>query len=64
MAYSQCMGMGPGQVQGTGPGAIGPNILHRNIHTGLTLGKQPGSIVSCCAGPVPCTYPLLVLSAV
>ena len=65
MAYSHCtgtragqvQGTRPGQVQGEGPGAMGPNMLYRNVPTGLIQGKEPESIVSCCAGPVPCTCP-------
>ena len=57
MANSQCTGTELGQVQGTGPGAMDPNLLYWNVHAGLRQGKEPGSIVSCCAGPVPCTYP-------
>ena len=34
MAYSHCTGTGTGQVQGTGPGAMVTNMLHRNVHTG------------------------------
>ena len=48
---------GMGQVQGTGPGAMGTNKLYRNIHTGPRQGKEPGSIVFYCAAPVPCTCP-------
>ena len=59
MAYSHCMGTGPEQVQGTEPGAMGPNISCRNVHTGLRQGKEKGSVVSYCAGPVPCTCSLV-----
>ena len=34
-AYSHCTGTGPGQVWGTGLGAMGPNILFRNVQIGL-----------------------------
>ena len=51
MTYSHCTGTG--QVQETGPTAKGPNILYRNVHTGPRQGKEPGSIVSYCADPVP-----------
>ena len=34
---------------------MGPNISYRNVHTGLRQGKEPVSIVSYCAGPIPCT---------
>ena len=61
MAYSHCMGTGSGQVQGMGPGAMGSNMLCRNVYTGLRLGKEPRSIVSYCAGPVPCACPGSVL---
>ena len=57
LAYLLCTGTGPGQVQGTGPGAMVPNILYRNVHTDPRQGKEPGPIVSYCAGPVPCTCP-------
>ena len=33
-------GQGPGQVQGTGPGAMSTNILHRNVHTGPGQGQE------------------------
>ena len=36
------------------------NLLHRNVRTGRTQGKEPGSIVFRCAGPVPSTCPSLV----
>ena len=36
---------GPGQVQATGLGAVGPNILCGNVHTDPRQGKEPGSIV-------------------
>ena len=49
--------MEPGQVQGMGLGAMGTNMLCRNVHTGLRQGKESGSIVSYCADPVPCTCP-------
>ena len=58
MAYSRIfscfVGTGLEQVQGTGLGAMGPTILYRKVHTGPRQGKEPGSIVSCCGGPVPC----------
>ena len=57
MAYSHCNWTGPGQIQGMWLGAMGPNIWYRNVHTGLKQGKEPGSIVSCCTGPVSCTCP-------
>ena len=47
------MGTGPRQVQGMGPGAMGTDVLYRNVHTGPRQGKVPGSTVSQCAGPVP-----------
>ena len=55
MAYSHCTGTAPGRVQGIGLGAMGTNKFYRNVHTGWTQGKEAGSIVSYCAGPVPCT---------
>ena len=57
MAYSHCTGIGPGQVLGTELGLMGPDILYRNIHTGLRQGKEPVPIVSYCAGPIPSTCP-------
>ena len=41
MAYSHCTGTVLGQVQGTEPGGMGPNVLYRNVHTGLRLGEVP-----------------------
>ena len=37
MDYSHCTKTGPGQVQGMGPGTMGPNIylLYRNVHAVL-----------------------------
>ena len=49
MAYSHCMG--------TGSREMGPNMLHRNPHTGLRQGQEPGPIVSYCAGSVTCPVP-------
>ena len=57
MAYSHCMGTGLGQVKGRGSGTIGLNILRRTGHTDPRQGKESGSIVSCCAGPIPCIFP-------
>ena len=57
MAYSHYTGTTLGQVHGAGPGVMGPNILYRNVHTGLRQGKELGSIVSYYAGPVPSTCP-------
>ena len=57
---------GNGTRTGTGkrPGAMGPNILYRNIHTGLRQGKEPESIVSIVLlkfpVPVPVTFPCSV----
>ena len=51
------MRTGLGQVQRTRPGAVDSGILNSNVHTGLRQGKEPGSIVSYCDGPVPCTCP-------
>ena len=36
---------------------MGPNILHRNVHTGPRRGKEPGPIVFYCAGPVARSCP-------
>ena len=55
MAYSHCARTG--QVQGTGSGVMGSNILYRIVHTGLRQGKELEPIVSYCAGPVPCSCP-------
>ena len=49
--------MGPGQVQGTGPGAMGTYMLYRNVHTGLGQGWEPGPAASYCVGPVYYTCP-------
>ena len=57
MAYSHCRETGSGQVQGRGPRAMDTNMLYRNVHTGPIQGKEPGSIVFCCASTVPCTCP-------
>ena len=40
-------GNGTGTGTGNGPG---------NVHIDLRQGQEPGSIVSYCAGPVPCAY--------
>ena len=64
MAYSHCTGMGAEQLEGTGPGAIGPNILHRNVHTCPTHREKPLPIVCYCASPIPSTCPGHVLRAV
>ena len=40
MAYSHCTR--PGQMQGMEPGAMGTNMLCRNVHTALT-GKGTGN---------------------
>ena len=52
MAYSHYMGLG--QVRELGPGLMGSNILYRNV---LRQEKEPGPIVSYCAGLIPCTCP-------
>ena len=57
MVYWHCTGTRLGQVQGTGLGLVGPNILLRNVLTGPRQGKEPGPIVSRCACPVLCTCP-------
>ena len=46
-----------GQVQGMGAEPMDPIILYSNVHTGQRQGKEPGPIVTCCAGPVPGTCP-------
>ena len=58
MAYSHCMG--PGQVQGVGPGLMGPNVLCRNVHTGPGQGQEPDSLSLF----VPILIPVPVLVAV
>ena len=55
MAYSHWTGMGPRQVQGMGPAAMGIKI-YRNVHTGPKQEKEPGPIAFHCAGPVPGIY--------
>ena len=62
MDYSHCTETGSGQVQGMGPGAMDTDMLYRNVQTGPRQGKEPGSIVSCCASTVPCTCPGPVLA--
>ena len=59
MACSHCSGVGPGQVQEMGMflGAMGTDMLYRNVHTGPRQGKEPGSIVSYCTCQIPCTCP-------
>ena len=57
MAYSHYTETGSVQVQVMEPGAMGTNILHKNVHTGPKQGKEPGFIVFFCAGPVSCTCP-------
>ena len=57
MACSHCKGTGLGQLQGAGVGLLGSKLFYRNGHTGPRQGKEPGSIVSYCAGPVPCHDP-------
>ena len=58
MAYSHCTVTGLGQVQGMGPGAMDPNILYRNVHTGPRQGRNqdplsPIVLVRCtCPGPI------------
>ena len=46
MAYSHCPGPGTGQVEGMGPGPMGPDILYRNVHTGPRWGMERRLIVS------------------
>ena len=43
-AYSHCTGMG--QVQETGPTAMGPSMLYKIVHTGPRQGREPEFIVS------------------
>ena len=54
MAYSHCMEMGPEQVQGTGLGAMGPNV-----HP-VETGKGTRTIVPYCPGPVQVLFPYSV----
>ena len=53
MVYSHCTGPGPDMGLVMGPGSIGSNILHRNVHTGVAQGQGPGPIVPIV--PVPCS---------
>ena len=53
MAYSHWTGTGPGQVQGI----YQELCIVQNVFLILRLGREPGSIVSYCPGPVPCTRP-------
>ena len=48
VAHSYCTRPEPGleQVQGIKLGAIGPNKLYTNVHTGPRRSKEPGPIVS------------------
>ena len=64
MTYSHCMGMGPGQVQGTGPVPLGNNgywflaLSHRQLITFLynILGAIALSPVACtCPSPFLCS---------
>ena len=57
MAYSHCTGKRLGTGTGIGTQLMGPSMLYRNVHTGPRPGKEPGSIVSYCANPVPCSTP-------
>ena len=41
-------------------GAMGSNILYKNVHAGLRQGEEPGPIVSYCAGQVACFCPVPV----
>ena len=56
-AYSHSTERAPEQVQETEMGLMVPTILYRNVHTVLRQGKELGSIVSYCAGPVPSLGP-------
>ena len=47
--------MRPRQVRKMGLGAMVTNMLYRSVHLSVRQGKEPGLIVSFCAGPVPCT---------
>ena len=58
MALSHCMGAESVQTQGMGLGPMGPNILCRNVDTGLRQEKGPGQIVPYCVGPVPPPVPV------
>ena len=49
MTNSIHIATGLGQVQGMGPGAMGPNTFYRNVRTDPKQEKEQGSIVSCCA---------------
>ena len=57
MAYSQCIGTGPGRVHGLGRGLMTPSILYKNVHTSLRQGQQLGLIVSYCASHCHCFWP-------
>ena len=48
-------GNGAGELQGTGPGTMDTNMLCRNVRIGPRQGYELESIVSFCAGPLPCT---------
>ena len=57
MTYSHYTGMGLGQEQGIWMRLMGSIALYRNIYTDPEQRKEPGSIVFCCAGLIPCTCP-------
>ena len=48
------------QVQGTGPGAMGPDMLHRNVHTDPSQGQEPDPL-SLIVPVVPFPVPVPVL---
>ena len=58
MAYSCCIGQG--QVQGTGLGLMGPNILYRNVHTGPRQGQEPNPFSPIVPVPFPVPAPVPV----
>ena len=60
VAYSQCKGMGLGQVQGMGLGLMGPNALHRDVHTAPRQGQEPDPL----SPIVPVSFPIPVLAMV
>ena len=63
IVYAHCTGLEPGQVQGTGLGAIGPysSILYRNVQTGLRQGQEPDplSAIVLVQFPLPVQVPFL-----
>ena len=58
------MGTGLGKVEGIGTGLIGPNVLYRNVHTGLNRGSNQDPLFPIVpvqfSVPVPVPFPCSV----